>query len=106
MSDGEAVAPTPIPGGYCIKRRDDEHCIDLLKMLVNYRIVRSQRREGDEHVMITGGWCYFGHGVAADGQPRTMDLALHRAYAAALAWDGHGAPEGFDKEVFDDEALR
>ncbi|WP_336794184.1 hypothetical protein [Gordonia malaquae] len=92
---------TPIVGGYCIKRLSDTHCVDVLTMMFNYRIVRSPRGEHESHDMIDGAWCYFGHGVDDDGRDRTMPGALLRAHAAALVWDGTGPPVGFDKEVFD-----
>lgn len=94
-----------IDGGYCIKRVSDRHCVDVLRMMHNWRVTRTERPAGvDEHGYcgMDRGYCYFGHGHDAAGSPRTMTHAKLRAIAAALAWDGADdtAPEGFDKDVF------
>lgn len=85
-----------IDGGWHIKDFGDGRCVDVMKMLFNYRIVTSSPgHEWNEH-----GWCYFGHGVDENGAPRTMMTALVRAFLAAGAWDGAGEPPGHDKRAF------
>lgn len=96
-------ALTPILGGYCVKRTaDDRMCIDLMRMLVNWRIVVTIRPDDPAvpHVTTEHGWCYFGHGVDERGEPRTMQLAYLRALAAIETWDGSGSPPGYDKQAF------
>lgn len=89
------AAATEIVGGWHIKTRDDGMCIDVLRMLYNYRVVLSH----PGHLQIEHGWCYYGHGTNAAGQPRTMHTAMLAALLAANAWDGYGAPAGFDKQA-------
>lgn len=91
--------PRPIVGGLCIKTRDDgRYCIDVIQMAYNVRIVLTPVTS--DHTTCDHGWCYFGHGVDANGIPRTKVSAQHAAVAAAFAWDGYGAPPGFDKQAF------
>ena len=85
----------PIDGGFHVKDVGDRFCIDVMRMAYNWRIVLSDRR----HMFIEHGWCYFGHGEDVDGRPRTMRHAYLRAVAAAMTWDGVGAPEGYDKQA-------
>lgn len=94
------VSPTPLPtGGWCVKTRADQrYCIDVLPMMYNYRVVLSPTQP-TPHQIYDHGWCYFGHGLAADGSPRTMGTALAAAILAAAAWDGYGQPPGFDKQA-------
>lgn len=87
---------TTIAGGWHIKDLDNGMCIDVQKMLFNYRIVLSY----PGHIVAEHGWCYFGHGADPQGQPRTMTTAKTAAILAARAWEGHGAPAGFDKQAF------
>jgi len=93
---------TPILGGWCVKRVDETHCVDVLKMLYNYRVVLTSHRPTDDspHMLTEHGFCYFGHGTNNEGTPRTMFTALLAATAAAFAWDGQGEPEGYDKKAF------
>lgn len=86
----------PIDGGWHIKHLGDGRCVDVMKMLYNYRIVTScPGHQWNEH-----GWCYFGHGVDSNGTPRTMATAKAAAFLAAAAWDGDGDPPGHDKQAF------
>lgn len=91
-----------IPGGLCVKRLDDnpEWCIDVMRMMFNWRVVVSPHNGGD-HRMHVAGFCYFGHGLDDGGDVRTMDTAYIRALGAAWLWDGTGTPVGFDKQAFD-----
>lgn len=89
---------TPIDGGWHVKVRDDGlYCIDIMEMLVNYRIVISP--VDSDHQIYAHGWCYFGHGVDETGAVRTMPTAYLAAVAAAMVWDGYGSPPGFDKQA-------
>lgn len=89
-------------GGYCVKRLDDERCVDLMRMLLNWRIVVTYRPDDPRwpHEFMEHGWCYFGHGVDEQGHPRTMPAAYLRALAAIELWDGTGGPPDFDKQAF------
>ncbi|MBF6085207.1 hypothetical protein IU485_27925 [Nocardia cyriacigeorgica] len=92
---------TPIEGGYCVKRLDDQHCVDVLRMMVNWRVVETERPDDESpHLLISRGYCYFGHGEDAAGNSRTMASAFRAALAAAAVWDGQGDPPGFDKRAF------
>jgi hypothetical protein len=84
-----------IPGGWHVKDVGNGMCIDVMRMAYNYRVVLSS----EEHSFVEAGFCYFGHGVDDNGLPRTMHLAYMRAVAAAVAWDGDEAPEGYDKQA-------
>lgn len=86
---------TPITGGWHVKDLDNGKCVDVLEMAYNYRLLLSSR----DHMTYDHGWCFFGFGVDANGNPRTMDLALLAAVAAALIWDGTGSPQGYDKQA-------
>lgn len=90
---------TPIEGGYCVQLLDGHHCVDVLRMAFNWRVVLSPRSPVP-HLIAAHGWCYYGHGYTADGQPRTMASAYLAAVAAAQVWDGTGSPLGFDKQAF------
>lgn len=100
-SEPKHIDMQEIDGGWCVKVAEDgTFCIDVMKMAYNYRVVRSPIfRDGSRHLLYDAGYCYFGHGQAPDGTPRTMGTAIHAAVAAALAWDGTGDPEGYDKKV-------
>lgn len=80
----------PIRGGYCVKRVDEEHCIDLMRMLFNWRVVLTERRADEPHLMTAKGYCYFGTGKST----------MLRALFAAKVWDAEGDPEGYDKRAF------
>ena len=92
----------PIPGGFHVKDADDGiHCIDVMQMLYNWRLVLSDAQPGRKrHETLAKGWCYFGHGDDPEtGLPRSMAQAFVTAVLAAKAWDGYGEPGGFDKKV-------
>lgn len=81
-----------IDGGWHIKTRDDgQYCIDVLQMFYSYRVVLSPTAL--KHMTVEHGWCYFAQ------QKRSMPQAMLAAIAAAEAWDGYGAPAGFDKQA-------
>lgn len=65
---------TPIDGGWHVKDLPDGRCVDVLTMIYNYRLVRSDR----DHSSYDRGWCYQGTGPAT----------LLTTITAALAWDG------------------
>ncbi|MFZ2529762.1 MAG: hypothetical protein WAX14_19240 [Rhodococcus sp. (in: high G+C Gram-positive bacteria)] len=90
-----------IDGGWCIKTDPDgTFCIDVVKMMFNYRVLKSPiDRDGSKHLRYDSGYCYFGHGVDSAGNPRTMHTAYHAAMAAAIVWDGTGHPPGYDKRA-------
>ncbi|WP_148310232.1 hypothetical protein [Nocardia otitidiscaviarum] len=95
-------APTPIDGGYCVKRLDDNRCVDVLRMAYNWRIAVTTRPidEPDHgYCLISAAWCYFGHGYDEHGHPRSMSAAHLAAVAAATAWDGTGEPAGYQKRA-------
>lgn len=94
-----AGEPVPIDGGWCIKTLDDQYCVDVRKMLFNYRIVLTRRTSSGEHAGHTHAWCYYGHGLDTGGRPRTMQTAYLAAILAAQAWDGVGAPDGYDRQA-------
>ncbi|WP_100514329.1 hypothetical protein [Mycobacteroides abscessus] len=90
-----------IDGGVHVRTRSDgQFCIDVLRTFFNYRIVLSYVEPDGSHFQYKRGWCYFGHGEDARGEPRTMATAHSAALLAALAWDGYGEPGGFDKRTF------
>lgn len=93
---------TAIDGGWCVKvLPHGSACVDVLKMLFNYRVVISPRMAGrSEHPeSYSRGYCYFGHGHDGEGQQRSMPGAFLSALAAARVWDGVGDPQGFDKRA-------
>lgn len=100
-----ATASTDLPaidGGWCVKvLPDGSACVDVLKMLFNYRVVISPRSaHGAEHPeSYSRGCCYFGHGHDVEGAPRSMPGAFLAAVAAARVWGGTGDPHGFDKRA-------
>lgn len=85
--------------GWCVKRLDDHYCIDVRQMLAGYRVLLTRRSRSGEHVTYEHGWCYFGAGEDVRGHRRTMETARVAAFLAAQAWDGSGAPAGFDKQA-------
>lgn len=101
MSDAPAMEPlTVITGGYHVKdAADGEHCIDVLKMMYGWRLVLCDKRPGHkEHWLLDGAWCYFGAGTDEEtGLERSMEQAFCNAVLAANAWDGTGAPTGYNK---------
>lgn len=90
------MEPVPILGGWHVKDVADGMCIDVMAMLYNYRVVIGPRG----HQTLVHGWCYYGHGVDANGVPRNMVTSLVAALAAAMVWDGVGEPDGYDKRAF------
>ena len=86
---------TPIDGGFHVKDLNDEHCVDVMRLAYDWRVVLGRRG----HVIYDHGWCYFGHGHDENGHPRSMHTARLRAIAAAIAWDGTGSPDGYDKQA-------
>ncbi len=102
MDDLDPVATAaPIDGGWCVKTVDGG-CIDILRLMYNYRVVLSGHAPNDtggHPTTYSRGYCYFGHGYTESGQPRTMRTALLAATAAAMAWDGCGNPAGYDKRA-------
>lgn len=87
--DASGIELTPIDGGFHIKPAATPGlCIDVMRMLFNWRIVRSD----DMHAFgYDRGWCYAGTG---------LDTFL-RAVGEAAAWDGADdtSPEGWIKEL-------
>lgn len=84
------VELAPIDGGFHVKDLPDGKCVDVLRMLFNWRVVRSDARLADgTHMSMDRGWCYQGNG---------LDTFL-RAVGEALAWDGADdtEPEGWIK---------
>lgn len=75
-----------IDGGFHVKALDDQRCVDVMRMLFNWRVVVSDR----DHQFIEHAWCYFGTGVDT----------FTAAVLAAHAWDGTGSPAGFDKQAY------
>lgn len=101
VEDTLAEVLTPIDGGFHVKDLEDGHCIDVLRMLYNWRIVMSDSGfDGTPHLGIIHAYCYFGFDQDDQGNPRTMETAFIRAVGAALAWDGTGDPANYDKKVF------
>ena len=69
----------PIEGGFHVKDLPDGMCVDVMKMIFNWRIVRSfGRSDAGEHMYMDRGWCYQGTG------PETLLKVL----LEALLWDG------------------
>lgn len=106
----------PVMGGYHVKDLPEGRCIDVMKMMYNWRIVLAYRAPGswarmdavmdteseteevadhDKDIWYEHGYCYFGH-----GEGRSMYSAMLAAMDAAVAWDGEGDPEGFDKKAY------
>lgn len=79
----------PIMGGFHVKPAPTSGlCIDVMLMLFNWRIVRSD----DQHACgYDRGWCYQGTGLNT----------LLRVVGEAAAWDGADdtEPEGWIKRV-------
>lgn len=76
-----------IEGGYHVKDLPDGKCVDVMRMLFNWRVVRCDVR----HISYDRGWCYAGTGL------ETAILAM----GAALEWDGGDdtEPTGWLKRV-------
>lgn len=102
MTHERAVDLTVIPGGYCVRQLDERRCLDVLDQFYNVRLVVTHRpadRVHNGYETIEQGWCYYGHGTAENGAPRTKRTAFLAAVAAALVWDGTGAPPGANKRA-------
>lgn len=89
------VEVTPRWGGLHVKDLEDGLCVDVLRMIFTWRIVRSCYVEGsvDGHGGQDRAWDYAGTGLD------TVRLAVRQA----LAWDGADKtePEGWIKRVID-----
>lgn len=82
----------PIDGGYHVKDLPDGRCVDVLQMIFNWRVVRTDARGADGvHLSMDRGWCYEGTGM----------LSFLRAIGEALAWDGadDSEPQGWIKRA-------
>lgn len=78
-----------IDGGYRLQATD-EHIVDCMRMLFNWRLVVTTPEEDGRSYR--HGFCYFGRDAAT----------MHRAIAAGLAWADPltSAPEGYDKQAY------
>lgn len=65
---------TPFRGGYHVKDLDDGQCVDVVRMIFNWRVIRAINNHG----AYDRGWCYSGTG------PETLLIAC----MAAIDWDG------------------
>lgn len=86
------VELTPIEGGYHVKDLPDGKCVDVLRMIFNWRVVRTNLKLDDgTHASLDRGWCYQGTGLES----------FLRAVGEALAWDGADdtEPEGWVKRA-------
>lgn len=86
MSD---LPPSVTAHEYGLRVKETEtHFIDVIPMLVNWRL-HTIRKDGGPLAWSDRFWCYAGRG----------QVSLHRAVAAALAWDGSDEtePEGWSK---------
>lgn len=77
---------------YCVKTLDDGRHIDVVAMLYNWRLVRSD----PERTGYDRGFCYFGHGHGG-----SMRRAFMVAVLAGLQWDGADdtEPAAYDKRA-------
>lgn len=85
-------ALTPIDGGVCLGHLGrGTHCVDILDMIYNFRIVESRRFPGYPHAFYDRGWCIAGKGTEG----------FHRALSRAMEWAGDpaGEPEGWIKRT-------
>ena len=79
LADVPEVQLTPIEGGFHVKDLPDGRCVDVMHMIFNWRLIRTDLRDEDgTHLSLDRGWCYQGAG------PQTLLTAV----TAALAWDG------------------
>ncbi|MCK0441092.1 hypothetical protein MUG78_16960 [Gordonia alkaliphila] len=98
---------TRIDGGWCLKMAaNGTHCIDVIAMAFNWRVMLSPIDAPGPHRVADAAWCYFGHGNTPEGRPRTMSTALAVAVLAVAAWDGEGDPAGYNKRAFPDPYTR
>lgn len=100
LRDGiSGINLVPITGGYHVMDTEDGlHCIDVLTMLFGWRLVLSDKRGVvGEHCVIDAAWCYFGSGTDEHGFVRNMEQAFLNCVLAAVAWDGVGEPQGYNK---------
>lgn len=89
--------PFPIDAGYCIKRTDDNHCVDLHRHPGEWRVVLTERANEvhpHDHAKcpIVAAWSYP---VVATESYSVYLTAL----AAARAFDGTGEPPGYHKRL-------
>jgi hypothetical protein len=90
---------TPIAGGFHVKDLPNGMCVDVMRMLVNWRVVRTDvRLHNGLHLSIDRGWCYEGTGF------ETFVLAV----GEALAWDGADdtEPQGWSKRAIPFVSIR
>lgn len=87
LSEETEIPLRQIQGGYHVKDLPDGRCVDVMIMLWNWRVVRSDQG----HMGMDRGWCYEGTGPAT----------FQRAVVQALTWDGADdtEPEGWIKRV-------
>jgi hypothetical protein len=79
LPDLSDVQLTPIEGGFHVKDLPDGRCVDVMRMIFNWRVVRTAARDADgAHLWFDRGWCYQGTG----------EQTLLVAVTAVLAWDG------------------
>jgi hypothetical protein len=81
---GKSVTVSGIDGGFHVKDLPSGGCVDVLRMIYNWRVVRSQRHPTTgEHMFMDRGWCYQGTGLKT----------LLTAVFAADEWDGADSTE-------------
>jgi hypothetical protein len=69
----------PIEGGFHVKDLPDGKCVDVLRMIFNWRVVRTDMKLPDgTHASLDRGWCYEGTGLHS----------FLRAVGEAISWDG------------------
>lgn len=95
--------PYPIDGGYCIKRLDDDHCVDVLRHPGEWRLaVTARGYEVHPHdhgqCAIVTAWSYAGENPET-GEPRNTYDAYLTALAAARGYDGATEPPGHNRRV-------
>jgi hypothetical protein len=86
------AALEPVEGGYHVKELPSGKCVDVLRMIFNWRVVRTDERSADGvHLSMDRGWCYEG----------TDMHSFLRAVGEAIAWDGSddSEPQGWIKRA-------
>jgi len=89
--NGQEHTLKPLRDGWCVKRVSNIACVDVVRMLYNWRLIRSPRRPGQPHGFIERAWCYEG-----------LELeTLMRTLGQAFAWDGtdDNPPTGWIKQA-------